>query len=547
MDFTSENSSWIGNLDLSHDDPTRRLAPSPRVIGWPSLGDVKFKDSTWTGDLFVGSGSKGYISLENSSLWTGKSDMDPDVDNVIDLSLAGNSNWEMTDTSVITDLSIDNSTITFLPQTTPGQFSVLTVSNSYTNTSTNSLISMNTDIGGLQGDLLDIQGSSGGLETQIQVTNNGASSTDGTELLTIVATDDGVATFKLTNLVEAGGYTYDLRRSLLDNTDWELYRRDESSSTADAGVNLFSRAYLLNYAETQTLLKRLGDLRSNPTDNGIWARVYGGKFSSSSDGFLHGFDMNYWGTQVGYDKKIEREDKKGTVYVGGFFGYSKGNLDYLENGSGSIDSKSLGAYWTHIHHNGFYADAVFKYNWMKNDFKHLDSAGKSVHGDDINTRGFTGSFEVGRRYFFDKTDANGEKLKNQDRQGWYVEPQFQLSVGQQNGGHFTASNGLRIKADSFRSVMARTELHLGYEVKEGKNPINVYGKLGVVKEFDGDVDYYLNGSHEQTSYGDTWKLWGAGITAQFSQKHNLYLEVERATGGKFTQNWGVNGGYRYAW
>ena len=86
----------------------------------------------------------------------------------------------------------------------------------------------------------------------------------------------------------------------------------------------------------------MGDLRQGEEDRGVWARAYGGKFTSSSDGFLSGFDMTYSGMQVGADKKIALKNK-GNIYVGGVFGYSKGNLDYGV-GSGSVDSKSLGAY-----------------------------------------------------------------------------------------------------------------------------------------------------------------------------------------------------------
>lgn len=497
-----------------------------------------------TGDI-VNSGN-GTINLgfESGSQFTGGSDIGSGS---IAVNMHDSSNWDMTKSSTLTNLDFSGAGI--VQFNTGAGYGTLTTDQLSGNGGT---FSMRTNIAGdglgvnNQGDMLIVNGASSG-DHFVHVLNNGSAATDGSELLTIVKTSDGVATFALDNKVEAGGYEYWLRRTGADPTDWELYSTGGASSTTDAGVNLFSGSYLLNYAETQTLLKRLGDLRDGEQEKGIWARGYGGKFSSASDGFLHGFDMSYWGIQAGYDKKFERDDKKGTVYVGGFLGYSKGNLDYLENGSGSVESKSLGAYWTHIHRNGFYADAVFKYNWMKNDFKHLDSEGTSVRGDDINTRGFTGSLEVGRRYFFDKTDENGEKLKVKDRQGWYVEPQLQLTVGHQNGAHFTASNGLRIKADSYRSVMGRVEAHLGYEVKKGKNPINLYGKLGVVKEFDGDVDYYLNGSQEQTSYKDTWKVWGFGMTAQFKQKHNLYLEIERATGGKFTQDWGINGGYRFTW
>lgn len=485
------------------------------------------------------------LNLQYSSYIKGASDIGSGT---INFNLQDSADWQMTKDSTLSTLSFSNGGNIHYDTDLSSGFGTLTVQDL---SGDSGMLHMRTDIvgdglGNNAGDLFVVEGTSQG-DHFLHVYNQGSEVTDGSELLTVVETADGMATFDLANKVELGGYAYGIRRTEADDTDWELYSTGEASSTTDAGVNLFSGSYLLNYAETQTLLKRLGDLRGGTQEKGIWARVYGGKFSSGSDGFLHGFDMNYWGVQAGYDKKIEREDKKGVVYVGGFLGYSKGNLDYLGNGSGSIDSKSLGAYWTHIYHNGFYADAVLKYNWMNNDFKHLDSEGTSIKGDDINTQGFTGSLEVGRRYFFDKTGENGEKLKAKDRQGWYVEPQVQLSVGQQNGGHFTASNGLRIKADSYRSVMGRAEVHLGYEVKDGKNPVNVYGKLGVVKEFDGDMDYYLNGNHESTSYGDTWKLWGIGITAQFSQKHNLYLEIERATGGQFTQNWGVNGGYRFSW
>lgn len=513
------------------------------------------------GDIVNRIGGKVDLNFESGSYFKGATNRDSGV---IDLTLAGTSRWDMTEDSTMSTLTFSEfGGHVHFDTDLNSNYGTLTLTDLAGNRGT---FYMRTDIvgdgaGNNIGDLLVVTDTSAGNHV-LSVANQGSAATTGDETLTVVETADGFATFGLTNQVELGGYMYGLRRVDGQETNWELYAAPpgdpagpelpdtgggkKPTPSTDAGVNLFSGAYLLNYAETQTLLKRMGDLRGGTQENGVWARVYGGKFSSSGDGFLNSYDMNYWGVQTGYDKKIEREDKKGTVYVGGFFGYSKGNLDYLTDGSGSIDSKSIGAYWTHIHRNGFYADAVLKYNWMKNDFKNLDTAGDLVKGSDISSSGFTGSLEVGRRYFFKKSE-NGEKIQVQDRQGWYVEPQLQLTVGQQSGGSFTASNGLRIKADFYRSMMGRVETHLGYEVKSGKNPVNVYGKFGVVKEFDGDVDYTLNGSRESTSYGDTWKVWGLGITAKVGKKHDVYMEVERATGGQFTQNWSVNGGYRFSW
>ena len=42
--------------------------------------------------------------------------------------------------------------------------------------------------------------------------------------------------------------------------------------------------YLINYAETQTLMQRMGDLRQNSGDNNAWLRGFGGKFNSFAGG-----------------------------------------------------------------------------------------------------------------------------------------------------------------------------------------------------------------------------------------------------------------------
>lgn len=174
---------------------------------------------------------------------------------------------------------------------------------------------------------------------------------------------------------------------------------------------------------------------------------------------------------------------------------------------------------------------------MKNEFNVRDSAGTQVKAKDIDTQGFSFSMEFGRRYHFDQ----------EVKKGFYIEPQTQLTIGHQSGDSFTASNGLRIKAESYRSVLWRVGTHFGYEVKGGKNPVNVYAKWNWVKEFDGEMGYTLNGSPEMTSYKGTWHVWGVGATAQFGKKHNLYFDLERASGGNFTHDWAVNGGYRFSW
>jgi len=115
------------------------------------------------------------------------------------------------------------------------------------------------------------------------------------------------------------------------------------------------------------------------------------------------------------------------------------------------------------------------------------------------------------------------------------------------GGTIKASNGLTAEVDGFRSTLGRVGLQAGYEVKSGKNPLNVYGKASYVKEFKGDVGMSFNGVAAEESFADSWWTYGVGVSAKVKNNQQVYLEVERASGGKFDQPWGVSGGYRITW
>ena len=478
------------------------------------------------GDVSVATGGEANLSLATNSSITGA------LDNVDSLKLDGTSSWKMTADSNVQDLDLNGGTVFVSSPSTFSNYQVLTITNLSANSGT---FALQTDLVNQTGDLISVTGTSAGSH-QLSVYNNGSASVTGAETLTVVETADGIAEFGLTNLVELGGYEYDLRRTTANDANWELFGARKQSSTSSAMMNSFAGGYLLNYAETQTLLQRMGELRHGEDRGGVWARVFGGKFESNGSSFLSGFDMNYSGLQVGADKKLSLKNGKGDLYLGGMFGYSKGNLEY-QTGHGSIDSKTLGIYGTYIAPSGFYADLALKYGWMKNDFKVLDTAGALVTGENMSTDGLSASLEIGQKIHFNK----GAK------DGWYVEPQAQISMGHQSGGNFDASNGLRVDVDSYTSTLGRLGMNVGYEVKSGKNPINVYAKASYVHEFDGDVGYRLNGSTEQASFGDSWWTYGIGITAQLNKKHNVYLDIERASGGQFSQPWSVNGGYRFNW
>lgn len=471
------------------------------------------------------------INLLSNANWQGAANnIDNDVKSgVINVSI-DNAAWVMGNNSSIDTLELLNSGVVALSNgdANSGQ-TVLTVNE----LSGQGQFRLHADIvgdgaGNNHGDLLRVTGSSAG-SYMMTVVNNGSAMTDGTETLTVVETADGNAEFAMSSQVELGGYVYDLRKA---GSDWELYGAGEVpviTSPADASVNFLNIGYLMNYAETQTLLQRMGDLRQNGERGDMWIRGFAGKFDSFSGGKLSRFDMSYSGFQIGADKRISAEMP---LFVGLFMGQTHGSPDY-RTGDGTVKSNSGGIYGSYMAPNGFYVDAVAKYSNISNKFSVRDSQDVRVSGKG-NSDGISLSLEIGQK--FNLSEQNG---------GFYIEPQAQLTYGQQSSVHVKASNGLNVDLDSYESLMGRASALFGYEMNQGSNKVNVYLKTGIMREFDGDVDYKLNGSTEKHTFKGNWWNNGIGVSAQIGEQHTLYLDVDSSTGNKFDQRQ-INGGYRFS-
>ena len=508
------------------------------------------------------------------ALWSNAPIYFPYMDQGTSLTLAlngANSVWNVTDDSNLTKLSLDGATVNLAyeaPGSSTTTFKKLTIGNLNESAGTGKggvfVLRVNDAPGGLvEGDKLHVNGKVNGVH-KLFVANNGAANALGNENVSLVETSDTASdggSFRLANsavstgeaeVVELGAFQYKVSQK--DGSDefgsgrtWYLYGAGAvdpgdkptptpppSSNSASAAINTFAANYLLNYAETDTLIRRLGDLRFTENNSGAWFRAYGGKFKSNSRSFVKEFDMNYGGAQLGYDRKLEKSWLPGgDTYLGVYFGYSKGDLDYRENGygSGDAENKTLGAYATYVAKNGFYVDAIIKYVWSKNDFSVYDSQGTMVTGDDVSLGGFGASIEVGKRFRF---------KANKDGGAWYVEPQAQLSYQRQGSAYFTANNGLNIGIDDFNSLLGRIGTLIGYETEK----TNFYAKVSYVKEFDGDMDIrYGNGTRiAGESFGDEWWVYGIGVTHQVNQRNSLYLSLERSSGGSFTEDWALRGG-----
>lgn len=505
--------------------------------------------SVITGDVRTDKNGAVNMVLNGSSVFTGKTANSDG--SKINVALKGeDAQWLMTGDSKLTKLSVDGGAA---DMTHDGGVK-LRVRELTDGVNGGGTFIMDAAVPGKSGSNIAIAGNASGSHT-LNVGNDGAAAVTGKETIALVELkDDQTADFALTNTVELGGWQYELQRTSGASTRlpgggvYELYSLGRASNTASAAVNSFAGAYMLGYAETQTLYQRLGELRHTSLPNGFWARVHGGQFESDAGKYAHAFDMDYGGVQIGFDRKIENNGN-GALHAGIMFGYSRGELDYIgSKGSGEVDSKTLGIYGTYIGNAGWYVDALLRYQWTGNEFDVIDTAGLKVNGGDVSMGGFGASVGVGKRIYITERKAEDANPKTADAgrkvkaggAGWYVEPQAQISYQRQNGGYFNASNNLRVGVESFSSVLGRLGALVGYET----NSMNFYGKVSRVKEFDGDLDIRANGASVRESLGGSWWVFGLGLTSKVGERNNIYVDVERASGGSFNQPWKVNLGWR---
>ena len=513
-------------------------------------GTVKINNkSIINGDIFTNFGGTVILDLAAGSKIVGEVSAfgdpdDPDypgqdTTGIIKMNLAKGSSWELEGyDSYVTELS-GQGNITFTSFTRSNNFGELVIEN----LKGASTFNLRTDIAAQQSDKIIISKSSDTNRTvsaegthTINLINNGSAKTTGNEKLTLVEIDENAtntAEFKTNHDVELGGYQYSLNK---DGNDYVLTGQPITSSTpiessapitssAMASAGFLNANYLMNYVETQTLLKRLGDMRTSGEFGDVWLRGFTGKLDSFSGGKLSQFDMRYHGFQFGADKQLSESSP---FVIGTFVGQTYGDPNYRK-GDGSLRSFNAGLYATYLDNSGFYIDGIAKYDRLKNQFKVRDTANNRVQGSG-HSNGIGVSMEL------------GQKFKIND---FYIEPQTQLSYSHQNGTTINASNGLNVKLGNYNSLLGRASALFGYEYKSDKNSINLYAKTGIVREFDGDTYYKLNNHKESHSFKGNWWNNGVGINAQINQNHNIYLDLESSPGNKFDLLQ-VNGGYRYS-
>lgn len=458
------------------------------------------------------------------------------------LIMKNNSIWNVTDSSIISNLDIsDSATVKVNYVENPAEaykFKKIVVLNDMRGN--NGTLKLNVDASKNyeNSDRIYINGTHEGIH-YISLNNIG-DKVAGAEGTVIVSVNNEQGEFRIPdqegplywneytlNKIESSVYTEK------DSADWALgkvvERKDKPSVTLETGFAVNELNYHTWRTEANKLMQRMGDLHyGNGDDTGAWVRVHGSKIGRDGDA---AFENRYTAYELGYDV-LNYDSNKYKRYIGAAVSYTDGNSSYA-NGYGKNHSLGLGFYTTTINNKGHYLDLLFKISDLDNDFNILDASKRKIYGKNSN-KGISLSAEYGRR------NALGNE--------WYWEPQGQLTAGYLGSDTYSVDNGTQITYDGVSSLVGRAGFNIGREIDE---KANFYVKANVLHEFMGsnevEAKHAATGTSmlKKVSFKDTWYEVGVGATLKTGKNNYLYCDMEKSFGGDFKKSWLWNAGMRW--
>lgn len=269
--------------------------------------------------------------------------------------------------------------------------------------------------------------------------------------------------------------------------------------------------------ENNDMNKRLGEVRASEGSQGIWARMARGQSKYGAQGIKNQY--NYY--QLGYDSKISDD-----WILGGAFTYTDGDSSYT-NGSGTNKHTGFAVYGSNLRDDGSFIDLIAKYAHMKNDF----DVNGGVGSGDYSTNGLSFSAEYGKRF---------------QQEGYWIEPQAELTYGRVSSADFTTKRGAKVHQDSMDSLVGRLGFSLGKDIKQG----NVYVRASYLYDFQGDTSVTMSKEGATTPFktdlGGGWWEFGVGTNLNLGHDTHFYLDVETTAGGDVDTPWQWNAGVRYS-
>lgn len=321
----------------------------------------------------------------------------------------------------------------------------------------------------------------------------------------VVETQDGIIAGKMSAKVGADG-------KIVDSTIKTAVQQHNQAVSSMANLSLMTWRQ-----ENNDMNKRLGEVRASEGSQGIWARMARGQSKYGQQGIKNQY--NYY--QLGYDSKISDD-----WILGGAFTYTDGDSSYT-NGSGTNKHTGFAVYGSNLRDDGSFIDLIAKYAHMKNDF----DVNGGVGSGDYSTNGLSFSAEYGKRFH---------------QEGYWIEPQAELTYGRVSSADFTTKRGAKVHQDSMDSLVGRLGFSLGKDIKQG----NVYVRASYLYDFQGDTSVTMSKGGAATTFktdlGGGWWEFGVGTNLNLGHDTHFYLDVETTAGGDVDTPWQWNAGVRYS-
>ena len=316
--------------------------------------------------------------------------------------------------------------------------------------------------------------------------------------------------------------------------DWYLTSIDKIESKGSghifAEIGAAANAGMASAWRTDSgdLYQRMGNLRNNEAEQGVWGRIYTGE-NEVRKGI--GLDLEYRAVQVGYDRKQNIDG--GKLFTGIAFGYFDGNADY-DHGSGESNSATVGMYANYSGNNGSFGDFIVKLGNIDNKLSYTSESG-DYYKADYDTYGFSADAEYGYRYEFDND--------------YYIEPLAQLSyiyiADEEYTMNLNGESGAKVYNDDYQSLIGYAGFHYGK--KFGDNV--AYLRVAAAHEFAGDIDvdarYQDIKVNSSISGEDTWVEYGVGFDVKVKEDTAVYGRLQKSTGDVVKNKWHASVGLRY--
>lgn len=503
--------------------------------------------SRWNGDMDDRSADgSAHINMEGSSLWKGKASGNGAV------SLAGNSLWQLTDDSKAGSISLnDTSTVSLSGKATKLETQHLGGSGGQFLMDLHYLgDDVNTYRDGAESDFIIAHDRNGSTHHVTMTDNSSVNSMKEGSKLYFASTAADSSAFAVNDSVQIHNYRKIYNKNLVVKKetdtgnesyegydDWFLTPEaiidnhtvgNSDGNTINPNGTVPGAAYNAAFAlwrDDDTLLKRLGELRYNKEDQGVWARFINKRLER--DG-RHSFEGNYKTLQVGFDQ-AKVTDGSGTWYYGGAISHVWGDATY-KDGRGKQKATDISIYGTNVRPHGHYLDLVARLGRIDSDYD-------TTYGDHGEFENWVTSFsaEYGK--------------KKELTHGWAIEPQAQITYSYLWGDDYTTRNGAKVKQDDADSLVGRLGFVLSREFdSRAKTPSRLYFKASVLHDFLGNTQSRIMDDMtftDRDDLGDTWYVLGAGTNIQFSDTTQFYFDAERSFHSDIRMKYRFNAGIRF--